>query len=426
MAEAIVNGVRLAYELHGQGKPVLFLPTDGMVKEAWLALAGPAPALAEAGYQAVLVDFRGCGGSDAPPPPYTVADLAADTAGLIEQLGLGRCRLVGYGLGGAVAEHLAAERPDLVRAAALLGSAGPPTAFARFAEEAALEADEVIDRFPRLQVAIGLLALFTPAQLQDDAFVQGLTERMLARPPGAIPGLHAAAVAWAAEYQATHAARWAKISVPLLAVAFEQSLGFPAGQRAAARPGDPRRRARGDPRGRGWRRVHPCRRSRRGAAQVLRRQLTDLTAGPEDQARTAPPAHRAGEDQPGTARLAKPPRTGTRKGRASAECSVLTAATGGISTGLIPARTSRSCTDPPRTPGHNRQLNLGTAAKHLNSSPPADIYSRWSHHCWASSLQPMALVSIILTNWAAIFRCMVHFSGDHERCGTGGVGSLRA
>jgi pimeloyl-ACP methyl ester carboxylesterase len=225
MAEAIVNGVRLAYELHGQGKPVLFLPTDGMMKESWLA--GPAPALAEAGYQAVLVDLRGCGGSDAPPPPYTVADLAADTAGLIEQLGLGRCRLVGYGLGGAVAEHLAAERADLVRAAALLGSVGPPTAFARFVEEAVLEADEVIDRFPRLQVAIGMFVLFTPAQLQDDAFVHRLTERMLERAPGAIPGLHAAGVAWLKQDQATRAARWAKISVPLLAVVFEQSLGSP-------------------------------------------------------------------------------------------------------------------------------------------------------------------------------------------------------
>jgi pimeloyl-ACP methyl ester carboxylesterase len=95
-----------------------------MVKEAWLA--GPAPALADAGYQVVLLDNRGAGASDAPPAPYTVADLAADTAGLIQQLGIGPCRLVGFSLGGAVAEHLAAERADLVRAAALLGSAGPP------------------------------------------------------------------------------------------------------------------------------------------------------------------------------------------------------------------------------------------------------------------------------------------------------------
>jgi pimeloyl-ACP methyl ester carboxylesterase len=121
MAEATVSGVRLAYELHGQGTPVLFLPGTSMVKEAWLV--GPAPALADAGYQVVLVDNRGVGGSDAPSAPYAVADLAADAAGLIEQLGIGRCRLVGYSLGGFVAEFLAAERPDLVRAVAVLGSA---------------------------------------------------------------------------------------------------------------------------------------------------------------------------------------------------------------------------------------------------------------------------------------------------------------
>src|SRR5215831_12721883 len=107
------------------------MPGTGLVKEA--LLGGPAPALVGAGYQVVLMDNRGTGGSDAPPAPYAVADLAADAAGLIEQLGIGRCRLVGWSLGGYVAEFLAAERPDLVRAVALLGSAGPPTAFARLA-----------------------------------------------------------------------------------------------------------------------------------------------------------------------------------------------------------------------------------------------------------------------------------------------------
>ena len=39
----------------------------------------------------------------------------------------------------------------------------------------------------------------------------------------------------------------------------------------------------------------------------------------------------------------------------------------------------------------------------------------------ASGLQPpIALVSIILTNWAAIFHSVVHLPGDHERCGTRG------
>jgi pimeloyl-ACP methyl ester carboxylesterase len=253
-----VNGVRLAYELQGQGKPILFLPGTSMEKEAWLA--GLAPALTGAGYQVVLVDNRGAGESDAPPVPYAVADLAADTAGLIEQLGIGRCRLAGYSLGGFVAEHLAAERPDLVRAVALLGSAGPPTAYLQLSIEAELDAARQGINVPqRKQIADAIAELLTPAQLQDDALVQGWTELMLARPPWRNPGRHgqlAADDAWFTQYAATHAARWAKISVPLLAVAFEQDVGFPPGQRATAHPNRPRGTARGDPRGRSRGRIH--------------------------------------------------------------------------------------------------------------------------------------------------------------------------
>jgi pimeloyl-ACP methyl ester carboxylesterase len=86
MAEATVNGVWLAYEVHGQGEPILFLA--GLAKEAWFG--GPAPAIAEPGYQVVLVDNRGFGRSEAPPVPYAIADLAADTAGLNDDAGAAR------------------------------------------------------------------------------------------------------------------------------------------------------------------------------------------------------------------------------------------------------------------------------------------------------------------------------------------------
>jgi len=229
VAEATVNGVRLAYELHGQGEPIVFVPGTGMPKGA--LLAGLAPALVEAGYQVVLMDNRGVGGSDAPPAPYAVADLAADVAGLIEQLGIGRCRLVGYSLGGFVTEFLAAERPDLVRAVALLGSAGPPSAFFRFWFEAVVETARLgIDLTQRQEIADIFATCLTPTQLQDDAVVQTLAELMLAGPPWANPGRHgqcAADLAWSTQYAATHTARWAKISVPLLAVAFEQDVLCP-------------------------------------------------------------------------------------------------------------------------------------------------------------------------------------------------------
>jgi pimeloyl-ACP methyl ester carboxylesterase len=221
--------MRLAYEVHGQGEPILLLAGTAMGKEAWLG--GLAPALADAGYQVVLMDNRGFGGSDAPPAPYAIADLAADTAGLIEHLGIGPCRLVGYSLGGFVAEFLAAERPDLLRAAALLACAGPATAYARLREETELEfIHQGIDLPHRKQIFDFLATSFTSAKLQDDMFVQRIIDRMLSSPLWGNPGRHGqltAADEWHAQYADTHAARWAKISVPVLAVAFEHDCNYP-------------------------------------------------------------------------------------------------------------------------------------------------------------------------------------------------------
>jgi pimeloyl-ACP methyl ester carboxylesterase len=229
VAEVRVNGVRLAYELLGQGEPILLLAGTGMAKEVWLA--GPASALAEAGYQVVLIDNRGVGASDSPPAPYAVADLAADAAGLIEQLGVGPCRLVGYSLGGYAAEVLAAERPELLRAVALLASAGPLSACARFGLEAEAEtARQGIDLPRGKQVFDALATCLTPAQLQDDAVVRRFTEKMLTGPQWGNPGRHgqfAAGAAWSAQDIAAHSARWAKISVPVLAVAFEHDVLCP-------------------------------------------------------------------------------------------------------------------------------------------------------------------------------------------------------
>ena len=50
--------------------------------------------------------------------------MALDTAALIESLELGPCHLVGYSLGGFIAEELCYLRPELVRDVVLMASAG--------------------------------------------------------------------------------------------------------------------------------------------------------------------------------------------------------------------------------------------------------------------------------------------------------------
>ena len=50
--------------------------------------------------------------------------MAADTAALIEHLRLGPCDIIGYSLGGYIAQELAATRPDLIRRLVLMAGPG--------------------------------------------------------------------------------------------------------------------------------------------------------------------------------------------------------------------------------------------------------------------------------------------------------------
>lgn len=75
------------------------------------------------GLRIVRFDLRGHGLTDAPDGPYTMDDLAADAAGLIEALGCAPVTFVGLSIGGMIGQHLAATRPDLVRALVLSNTA---------------------------------------------------------------------------------------------------------------------------------------------------------------------------------------------------------------------------------------------------------------------------------------------------------------
>src|SRR2546421_7455245 len=107
---ADVNGIKLYYETHGTGRPLILLH-GGL---GAIEMFGPnLPALAK-GRQVIGVDLQGHGRTADIDRPIRTELMADDIAALIKHLKLERPDIMGYSLGGGVAVHLAIRHPELV------------------------------------------------------------------------------------------------------------------------------------------------------------------------------------------------------------------------------------------------------------------------------------------------------------------------
>ncbi|HEY7440050.1 MAG TPA: alpha/beta hydrolase [Acidimicrobiia bacterium] len=227
----VVGDVQLAYDRSGEGDPVVFICGTGMPRIAWLQHR---PIFEQAGYQTIVFDSRGVGDSDAPPPPYTVEEMTADTAGLIEQLDLASCHVIGLSQGGMIAEELTRARPDLVRTAVLMGSAGRESAYARLLSEAELEVAQT-SPLRHVDTTQTLTMSLSSRELQDDATVELWAELIGTSDwsgPGRI-GQVQANMGWGERDHWEES--WAAISRPVLVMSFEHDILLPpaAGREAA-------------------------------------------------------------------------------------------------------------------------------------------------------------------------------------------------
>jgi pimeloyl-ACP methyl ester carboxylesterase len=107
---ADVNGIKLYYEIHGSGRPLILLH-GGL--GATSMFGSNLPALAK-GRQVIAVDLQGHGRTADIDRPLSVELMADDIAALIKHLGIGRSDIMGYSLGGGVALHTAIRHPEIV------------------------------------------------------------------------------------------------------------------------------------------------------------------------------------------------------------------------------------------------------------------------------------------------------------------------
>jgi pimeloyl-ACP methyl ester carboxylesterase len=110
-----VNGVELYWEHSGSGPRLLFCNGSGttlqVVRPLLDSFAGK--------FDLLAWDYRGLGRSVPLTGPYTMADLAADAAGLLEIAGWDTCRVLGVSFGGMVAQEFAVTNPERVERLAL-------------------------------------------------------------------------------------------------------------------------------------------------------------------------------------------------------------------------------------------------------------------------------------------------------------------
>jgi pimeloyl-ACP methyl ester carboxylesterase len=99
--------------------------------ESWYSWRHQIPALAAAGFRAVVPDQRGYGQTEAPEAidSYNIINLVGDIVGLVNGLGESQAIIVGHDWGAPVAWYSSLLRPDIFRACALLsvpyGPRGP-------------------------------------------------------------------------------------------------------------------------------------------------------------------------------------------------------------------------------------------------------------------------------------------------------------
>jgi 3-oxoadipate enol-lactonase len=113
-----IGDAQIHYHVHGTGEPVLLIAGLASDLYTWKKAL---PELANH-HQVIVFDNRGSGLTETSPAEFTIATLSDDAAGLLEVLGIRKAHVVGWSMGGNVAQEFALRHPEKLGALVLMST----------------------------------------------------------------------------------------------------------------------------------------------------------------------------------------------------------------------------------------------------------------------------------------------------------------
>jgi 3-oxoadipate enol-lactonase len=210
MQYADVNGIKIAYGVRGSGPPLVLIMGYRLSSLAWPLdfIEG----LAER-FTVVFFDNRGTGTSDKPTFGYEISNMAKDVCGLLDHLEIARANVLGYSMGGAIAQEFVRQFPDRVLALALCATmCGGPRAV--YASPSVVRVMRELDGLNPEQIARRIWSVtYSPGYLENH---RELAEDQMRREIAAPTPLHAADLQYQALAEFDCSKALANIKAPTL------------------------------------------------------------------------------------------------------------------------------------------------------------------------------------------------------------------
>jgi len=116
MPKVGIRGTELHYERAGSGEPLLLIQGMSGTHVSWGKIFKGA---LEESFDVTAFDNRGIGLSERIEAPFTIAEMAADTVAILDELGIDSAHVLGISMGGMIAQELALAHPDRLRSLTL-------------------------------------------------------------------------------------------------------------------------------------------------------------------------------------------------------------------------------------------------------------------------------------------------------------------